>query len=116
MFVGCWSCHGLGGWNDLNSGPRELLTKNLRLSGQEKEGAVLNADESLILALAAVDYFIAKCTDDVFSHDDCSSALVRGIHTRAQAVKACHDPAFDVVAITRVYIIFADDSSTSLFR
>ena len=76
-----------------------------------KEEDVLNADEALAIALAAVDYYIYKGVDDVLSDDGDRTHFVQNIHKKAKAFKAQYGAAeFDANAIAAEFMKLAGDN------
>jgi hypothetical protein len=86
-------------WYDLNGEPMSKKKKAETATVDELVEKKLDGDETLAIALGAVDYYILKCNDDVLGDDNGRTLFVKEIHERAKIWKAKHGGLFDAVAI-----------------
>jgi hypothetical protein len=90
---------------------RETGCKKRKFDELEGAGLVkLDAEETVAIAIAAVDYFIYKCDDDVLSNDSGRTMFVQEIHAQAREFKAKHGDAFDAKAIAAAFIAKASET------
>jgi len=85
-------------WEEFNND--EPNTKKVKL---DADAVKLDADDAVAIAIAAADYFILNCIDDVLGDDSSRTTFVLKIHAMAKALKAQHGDAFDGKAIATAF-------------
>jgi hypothetical protein len=86
-------------WDEINGEVAPSTHKKVKLD----ENVKLDADDAVAIAIAAADYFILNCTDDVLGDDSSRTTFVLKIHAMAKAFKAQHGDAFDGQAIATAF-------------
>ena len=86
-------------WDEFNNND-EPNTKKVKL---DADAVKLDADDAVAIAIAAADYFILNCIDDVLGDDSARTSFVLKIHAMAKALKAQHGDAFDGKAIATAF-------------
>ena len=103
-------------WYDLNDPDvGEPMSKKAKTAVDELVEKKLEGDETLSIALGAVDYYILKCDDEVLGDDNGRTLFVKEIHERAKIWKAKYAQddvgLFDAVAIGAALKVKANDES-----